>query len=303
MRFRVAVEQGRLTVAPLGFETVAMGAADGSEGAATDFEGLTCSTDETCYLSSEGNQEGEPRVAPSIIAYRAGRVVERLTLPDKVRPIISGPATRGARRNEAFEGLALTPDGSRLIAASESALVQDGDRPTADRGTLVRIVTFDRVGQRFAPGAEYAYPVGKVDIPSDYEGPSGAVGLVEILPLDDGSLLSMERTFVRETTGAKRSLNHITIFRTSFKGATDVRTLFSLRGAPRVRPMRKSRILSLGDIAPQLPPALATLDNFEGLSVGPRLPNGDSTLLLVSDDNFSTSQVTAFLLLRVVPAP
>lgn len=303
MRFRVAVEQGRLTVTPLGFETIALPAADTSDGAATDFEGLTCSTDETCYLSSEGNQEREPRVPPSILARRAGRTVERLTLPDKVRPPVAGPATQGVRPNEAFEALALTPDGSRLIAAAESALVQDGDRPTSDRGALVRMVTFDRVERGFAPSAEYAYPVDAVDIPADYEQPSGAIGLVEILPLADGTVLSMERAFVREGAGAKRSLNHITIFRASFEGATDLRAHFSLRGAPDVRPMRKSRILSLGDLAPRLPSTLATLDNFEGLSVGPRLPNGDSTLLLLSDDNFSKSQVTAFLLLRVAPAP
>lgn len=34
------------------------------------------------------------------------------------------------------------------------------------------------------------------------------------------------------------------------------------------------------------------LDNFEALALGPRLPGGRQALLLVSDDNFSSGQVT-----------
>ena len=40
---------------------------------------------------------------------------------------------------------------------------------------------------------------------------------------------------------------------------------------------------------------LAKLDNTEGMTFGPRLPNGNRTLLFVSDDNFRTSQITQFL--------
>ena len=38
-----------------------------------------------------------------------------------------------------------------------------------------------------------------------------------------------------------------------------------------------------------------TLDNVEGMTFGPDLPDGRRTLVLVSDDNFSESQVTQFL--------
>lgn len=34
------------------------------------------------------------------------------------------------------------------------------------------------------------------------------------------------------------------------------------------------------------------LDNFEGLALGPYLPGGRRALLLQSDDNFDTGQVT-----------
>jgi len=40
---------------------------------------------------------------------------------------------------------------------------------------------------------------------------------------------------------------------------------------------------------------LKKLDNTEGMTFGPRLPNGNRTLVFVSDDNFRASQITQFL--------
>ena len=37
------------------------------------------------------------------------------------------------------------------------------------------------------------------------------------------------------------------------------------------------------------------IDNLEGITFGPRLPNGNPTLVLVSDNNFSQDQVTQIL--------
>ncbi|CAN5865599.1 hypothetical protein BH18ACI5_BH18ACI5_00990 [soil metagenome] len=48
--------------------------------------------------------------------------------------------------------------------------------------------------------------------------------------------------------------------------------------------------------------ALAALDNFEGMAWGPSLPDGRRQLLIVSDDNFSARQLTAFLSFAAGPA-
>lgn len=300
LRFRIAVSRGRLVVEPLGFETLTAPVGDRSDGAATDFEGIACAMDGTCYLSSEGNQEREPRLAPSLVARRDGVFAGRLQLPEKFRPVVEGPATHGVRRNEAFESLALTPDGRRLVAASESSLVQDGQPPTRDAGALARMLVFERAGRAFVAAAEYAYPLGRVPMPEGFEEPTGSLGLVEILPLEDGSMLTMERAFVREAAGARRATNDIVLYRTSFEGATDVRDHFALASVPELEPMTKTTVFSLSSVAHRLPPALARLDNFEGMSAGPRLETGEPTILLLSDDNFSQSQVTAFVLLRVI---
>jgi hypothetical protein len=40
----------------------------------------------------------------------------------------------------------------------------------------------------------------------------------------------------------------------------------------------------------------AKVDNIEGITLGPKLPDGRQSVVLVSDNNFSPSQVTQFLL-------
>ena len=42
---------------------------------------------------------------------------------------------------------------------------------------------------------------------------------------------------------------------------------------------------------------LKTVDNLEAMTWGPRLPNGDRVLLLVSDNNFNPAEVTQFIAL------
>ena len=44
-----------------------------------------------------------------------------------------------------------------------------------------------------------------------------------------------------------------------------------------------------------LPSAGDPLDNVEGITLGPKLPDGRQSLLLVSDDNFSPQQITQFV--------
>ena len=44
--------------------------------------------------------------------------------------------------------------------------------------------------------------------------------------------------------------------------------------------------------------SLRSVDNIEGMSWGPPLPDGRRVLLLVSDNNFNPAEVTQFVALR-----
>ncbi|MEM6840530.1 MAG: esterase-like activity of phytase family protein, partial [Cyanobacteria bacterium P01_C01_bin.120] len=45
------------------------------------------------------------------------------------------------------------------------------------------------------------------------------------------------------------------------------------------------------------------IDNLEGMTLGPPLPDGSATLWLISDDNFSDDQTTQVWLFRLAIAP
>src|SRR5207244_10821777 len=112
-------------------------------------------------------------------------------------------------------------------------------------------------------------------------------GLVELLPFNDEFMLSMERSF---SVGAPGTGNTIKLYSVAFPGADDVNGLDSLAGMlGSVRPVQKTLLFDLRALG--LP-----LDNVEGMTIGPTLPDGRRSLLLVSDNNFARSQFTHFLL-------
>ena len=45
------------------------------------------------------------------------------------------------------------------------------------------------------------------------------------------------------------------------------------------------------------------LDNIEGLTLGGKLPNGDQSLILISDNNFRGLQQTQILAFKLKPEP
>jgi hypothetical protein len=195
---------------------------------------------------------------------------------------------RGIRNNLAFESLTLSLDGRSAYIATESALAQDGAIASVNAGTVSRVAQFDYAsGQRVA---EYAYPVDAIPVAPVPASASADNGLVELLAVGEGRFLALERSF------ASGVGNNIRIYLTETAGASDVSGLASLAGASYVA-MRKTLLLDLGTLVNSDGSALK-LDNVEGISWGADF-NGQRTLLLVSDNNFSGSQFTQFIALSV----
>jgi 3-phytase/alkaline phosphatase D len=266
--------------------------------AALNPEGIAVARDGRLFVLSEGIQNREPRIPPSITIYtRRIDYVGRLPMPSKFVPPETGPITRGVRANTGFESLTLTPDERHLFTGLETSLVQDGDPSTFERGTLVRLLEYEAAGDSFVPAREFAYPVDPIVRPG-FPASASNNGLVELLALSSTELLAMERSFAEETGSGGRTHASIRIYRFSLDGATDVSRFESLRAARGLRPVRKRLMLDLADVK-GLSPELAGLDNFEGMAFGPALADGSRTLVLVSDDNFSRRQRTSFLLFRI----
>ena len=182
---------GTLRVATL--NAVALGMAPGDEH--PDPEGITLLPDGSFAVSAEGTAR-EPRLPPSVNIYgRYGDFVRSLKIPDKFVPEPTGQQTKGARGNAGFESLTLTPDGKRLFTAAETALVQDGELASLEAGTDTRVLELVARHETFEPSREFVYHLEPVQRPTF--APSFAFnGLVELLAIDDTTLLALERGFV-----------------------------------------------------------------------------------------------------------
>ena len=260
-----------------------------------DPEGLVALPNGNLLVSSDGVGT-EPRVPPVIVEFlRTGAFVREVPIPDRFKPNPTGAQVKGVRTNTGFESLTLSANGSHLFTAAEAALVQDGDMPTFEVGSPARIVEYSRDGDSFAPRREFVYMVEPTYRPPFTPG-LAVNGLVELLALEGGDFLALERSFVQEAAATTpRDMNRIRLFRVSLAGATDVSKVESLRGAPGIVPVKKILVLDLSDV-PGLSRELApSLDNFEGMAFVAPLPDGRPAFILVSDDNFNPTQRTWFL--------
>lgn len=233
------------------------------------------------------SQEGERSAAlidPSIRqATRDGRHVRDLPIPANERMV---PGS-GPRHNGVLEGMTFAGLGTLVVSALERPLLQDGPDPTIERGALTRVTVQTRAGRVMA---QYAYPLEKVfatPTPPTAFADNGVSALLAADPADPTRYLAVERSYV---TGVG---NKIRIFEFDVRGATDVLGVPSLAAAPDVAPVRKRLVADLADFP------VSTVDNVEGITWGPRLPGGERTLLLVSDNNFSATQVTQVIALAV----
>jgi hypothetical protein len=252
-----------------------------------DPEGIALSPRNTFFISSEGATK--TGIAPFIGEFdRQGQLQQPLPLPTRFLP--DGKNQRGIQDNLGFEALTLgvtstlPDDPFRLFSANENALIQDSPTGKSAENRRVRWLHYgiDSIGSPILI-AEHLYIIDEAPTTAQFN------GLTELLALEkEGYFLSLERTFGLEGFGAK-------LFQVVNASATDTSRVASLSGdleGLQIRPLEKKLLLDLGTLG-------IDLDNLEGMVIGPRLANGDRTLLLVSDDNFNKNQVTQFLLFRL----
>jgi hypothetical protein len=243
-----------------------------------DPESISLTPEGILWVGTEG--EAHRSVPPRILGFRHdGALVDELEIPPAYHP---GEGI-GVRSNHGFEGLSVSPDGGRIVAAVETALVQDGEEADLGRGTTVRFVVFDAASRRVV--VERAYRVEPV--PDEPRPPDAyrSIGVSEILALDRDRVLVVERSF---SAGVG---NTVRIFLADLRTGDDATGLESLPAGH--RPVEKTLIADLEELG-------VDPDNLEGLSFGPVLASGRSTVVLVADNNFQPEvQRNQFLVLAV----
>ncbi len=236
------------------------------------------------FWSSEGERNGADLQNPFVREMNAdGSYVRELATPSYYN---ASANDFGIRRNLAFESLSLSTDGNTVYTATENALFQDGAAASISDPSPSRVLAFDKATG--AATAEYIYITEPVS--SDSVPPGGFVtnGLVEILAINETEFLAVERSF---SVGVG---NEIKIYLASIDGATNILGEDTAPGATVA--MSKTLLFDFGTVG-------IVMDNIEGISLGPVLDNGNLSVVLVSDNNFSSGQFTQFIALEVVPTP
>lgn len=221
---------------------------------ARDAEGIVATREGTVFVSAEDDQ----------------RIVELDSIGQPTGRELAVPEQFGVRNiygNYGFEALAHNPANGHFWTTTEQPLRSDSEAPTSidhPVSTQHRLLEF---GADLLPVAEYPYRTEVPNIAKEKNTPDNrpatyAYGIPALTVLNDTTLLVLEREVVVRR-GYDRSYVNCSIFSIR-PGKEDKRLVTTFR--------THLRIVGRKDFA-----------NYEGMCLGPVLPDGRRTLLLVAD--------------------
>ena len=244
-------------------------------------------TQEVNFVSEGSIIKGK---SPSVFATDSlGNFVHSYTIPDYFIP----NAIVKLKHNGAFEGSSNGIDEKGFWVAMESPLISDGEEPTFKKtSSPVRITYFDKISKKATK--QFAYQLEHITKPS--KGDINLNGLTSILEYKENHFFIIERTY---QSGYGTLGNIIRIFDVSVdETTTNILDVESLKET-NFTPLKKRLVFDFEDIRSKLTGGI--VDNIEGITFGPKLANGNQSLVLVSDDNFQLygKQLNQFILLEI----
>ncbi|BAY63876.1 CHU large protein [Calothrix brevissima NIES-22] len=279
--------------------------ADGNNGSllaeSQDPEGFVVGANGNFFVSDE--------YGPSIYEFEpTGKFIRAFTPPSNVIPKLNGSpyyaadvaSSTGRQDNRGYEGLAISPDGTKLFAVFQDPLQEEGSA-NGRSSRNVRIVRYDvATGQS---DAQYIYQLESLsDINDRIPGTTNDfgttaqgrnIGISSIVALNNSQLLVLERDNrgVGVDPASNLPIGTKRVYQIDLTGATDVsnRPLAGSNTLPAdVTPVSKSLFL---DIAGAIQGANQTVpEKIEGLAIGPQLADGSFALLVATDNDFSVTQ-------------
>jgi hypothetical protein len=211
-----------------------------------------------------------------------GKYIDSFILPHN---LIMQSSQNGPRRNSVLEGLSFADNYKSLFVSVEEPLLEDGPRSDVNQSSITRFFKFDMATRKNI--SQYAYTIDPVARPAIPENSFKINGIPDILCLGNDKILVIERSF---STGSIAST--IKVFLANFKNATDVKNNPSFTKDKNFTPATKKLLLNMDDLG-------IYIDNIEGVTFGPVLPNGHKTLLFIADNNFNPIEKTQFLLFEI----
>jgi len=281
-------------------------------GLSLDSEGFTVAPNGNFYISDE--------YGPSVYEFSPdGKFIKGFTTPNNLIPkesdgkvnYVDGRSkiSSGRQDNRGFEGLALSPDGSKVFAMLQDPLVNEGlntEKGTGNDGRYsrnLRIVEFETATGKST--GQYIYQLESLsDInsrvpssPFDANQQGRSIGISSIIALNNDEFLVLERDNrgIGVEAPSQNDVNEDPVaskrfYKINLNGATDV-TNISLEGTNDlngITPVSKSLFLDVQAILEQENQLLP--EKLEGVTIGPQLEDGSYAILTGTDNDYSVTQ-------------
>jgi len=252
-----------------------------------DNEGIALLSGGDMVVSTEGDNNRKPRVNPRLfVTSSLGKYKYEIAVPEKFLPETTGLQKKGVENNRAFEGLTASPQGQSLYILNEYPII--ADQSDDDQNFWLRLVEFKKGKSGFKASAEYPYMLTRS--PSSSVGVEVFRGISEILFVGDGRFVTLERGVRLTKTGIAYTGG---LYFVETDGVKDVSNVQSLADGKNPA-VKKTKLVDFEELLKN-----QKTENYEALAWGPSLPDGRKSLLVLSDNNFSSKEKTTLLVFSV----
>jgi 3-phytase/alkaline phosphatase D len=254
--------------------------------------GIALTDTGTLIITSEGDTD--PLIDPFVNDFSlGGQQFGALPVPAKFLP--TADQSSGVRNWFGFEGATISPNGRHLYVATENALFQDGPAAPVEDGSPARIIKYDLHTRDVV--AEYQYFTD---------------GLVDLVAIDNsGTLLTLERSTLPDDV-ISIFAPPLTLFEVKTQLATDIQGIDGLLAADG-NPFGVDPGVPYDVDAPAIKEKIRefnagfALSELSGMALGPTLPDGTQSLILVTDNwggaADDSTEILAFSIgLETIPA-
>lgn len=250
-----------------------------------DLESIRVNKDHL-LITNEGNiRKGK---APSILKVGFdGELIQEISSSQIMKQLTP-------RNNGTFEGLSVNDDS--YFVGMELPFVEDGEEPKLTEGNYpVRISKVSQKTNKLEN--QFVYLLDKIERDSKPSGKFTVNGLSELIQLTKHTFLTIERAYA---SGHKDGGNNVKIYLADNTNATDISNIKSLKNSNYI-PAKKELLLDFETIRSKL--TEHKVDNIEGITFGPKLPNGNPTIIVIADNNFNTfsKQLNQIIVFEVMP--
>jgi hypothetical protein len=239
-------------------------------------------------LTSEGKIKDEKNPL-LFVSNSKGKFIKNIPLPERFSAISEAQPIH----NKTLEGLSRSFDDKGYWTAMELPLKIDGEEPKyLEANSPIRITYFDKEKEKATK--EFVYQLSPITKP--FIGDFNLNGVTDILEFKPNHFFMIERIY---QSGYGAYGNIVRVYHAyADENTTNSLAINSLKEINYI-PLKKELILDFDSFKDNLTENI--VDNIEGITFGPILPNGNKTLLFVSDDNFQVygKQLNQFLLFEI----